>query len=347
MSSSSRRTKRGRVVIAALAVVALPLIAAPAANAATTTGCGAVSVPMTVAGQTGQIAGTLCTPPHARTLQILIHGFTYNRGYWDSPFEPDTYSYVRRAVNAGYATLAIDQLGAGASWHPASAQVTLDNDAAAVHQVVQAARHGAFGTAFNRIALVGHSYGSLTSYVEAGDYRDVDAIVATGAEHQIDQTAAGVLISSLGQATLDPKFTGSGLDSGYVTTSAAGHDVFLNLDDTDPAILPVNENTLRDVGTTEEVDTLAEAVVPSAQSVDRDLDIPVLTINGQQDPFFCVAGSCASDSALAAAERPFYGPNATVVGHVVPGTGHDLNLELSAPQTYGAINDFMREFLPG
>src|ERR1700753_1458448 len=127
MSSSAGRTLWGRVAIAALAVTALPFIAVPAANAATVTMCGAVSVPVTVAGQADHIAGTLCTPPHARTLQILIHGFTYNRSYWDSPFEGDTYSYVRRAVNTGYATLAIDQLGAGTSSHPASAQVTLDN----------------------------------------------------------------------------------------------------------------------------------------------------------------------------------------------------------------------------
>jgi hypothetical protein len=52
--------------------------------------CRPVSVPMTLGGLSGPIAGTLCTPGRTRTLEVLVHGFTYGQYYWDFPYQRDT-----------------------------------------------------------------------------------------------------------------------------------------------------------------------------------------------------------------------------------------------------------------
>jgi hypothetical protein len=67
---------------------------------------------------------------------VLVPGLTYGASYWNFPVDPARYSYVRAATAAGYATLAIDRLGTGASDHPPAAQVTAMSEAFARHDVV-------------------------------------------------------------------------------------------------------------------------------------------------------------------------------------------------------------------
>src|SRR6202012_1165558 len=83
--------------------------------------------------------GTLCVPPgnHHHILQLLVHGGSYNRVYWDFPLDPAHYSYVKWANAAGYATLAVDRIGAGTSSHPTSETVTVEGSANSLHQVIQ------------------------------------------------------------------------------------------------------------------------------------------------------------------------------------------------------------------
>ena len=48
------------------------------------------------------------------TLQVLVHGFTYNHIYWDSrSINGVDYSYARYMADQGYAVLAQDLLGTG------------------------------------------------------------------------------------------------------------------------------------------------------------------------------------------------------------------------------------------
>src|SRR5688572_30365472 len=48
-----------------------------------------------------------------RTLQVAVHGATYDHAYWDFPsVNGENYSYARYMANRGYAVLALDQIGA-------------------------------------------------------------------------------------------------------------------------------------------------------------------------------------------------------------------------------------------
>jgi pimeloyl-ACP methyl ester carboxylesterase len=141
----------------------------------------------------------LCQPtasgPNAKTLQLLLHGGTYNRSYWDFPYDPARYSYVRAANAAGFSTLAIDRVGYGKSTHPISGLVTVQSSAATVHQLITAVRAGELGAMFGRIVLVGHSIGSAVTIREAGTYHDVDAVVVTGLLHHVGAAVPTVLAS--------------------------------------------------------------------------------------------------------------------------------------------------------
>src|SRR6185369_11332382 len=88
------------------------------------------------------VFGELCSRGsiHHKTIQVALHGATYSHLYWDFPFQPETYSYVRRATAAGYAVLDIDRIGIGQSDHPPADAVTIEANGYVVHQIVQALR---------------------------------------------------------------------------------------------------------------------------------------------------------------------------------------------------------------
>lgn len=310
--------------------------------------CTDVRFPVTISdGSVGPIAGRLCVPAGATSIQLLLHGYTYGQYYWDLPFQPSTYSYVNVANQAGYATLNIDRLGVGDSYHPPSVLVTLENNASAVQQVIQALRSGQLdGTAFKKVVLVGHSYGSLTAFLAAGRFQDIDALVVTGASHQMNvvNITTGIVAQS-GPATLDPKFVNSGLDLGYLTTRPGTRSVFHNMQNTDPAVISLDEH-LKQTGTAVELITsLPESVLNAS----RDINVPVLTVNATDEPFFCnglLTADCSSNAALAASERPFYGPGTTLDTLVVPNAGHDVTLSRSAPQTLAVIQDWLSRHVP-
>jgi pimeloyl-ACP methyl ester carboxylesterase len=146
-----------------------------------------------------QLAARLCEPSGASTtagtLLVLVHGITYDRNYWDIP-DPtghtDRYSFVAAALKAKFSTLSVDRIGAGSSSHPLSALVTIDSNAYTVHQLIQAVRSGGIrrtgGRLFDTVVLVGHSYGSWTTWFEATRYDDVDAVVLTGATHGLTRS---------------------------------------------------------------------------------------------------------------------------------------------------------------
>jgi hypothetical protein len=137
-------TVRTVLMLTTVAVVAsgqsvVGAVRTAATGHAAATKCSELRVPVSVPGGSGPIAGTLCQPPGATTVQLLVHGYTYGRYYWAMPQVTETYSYAWGANLAGYATFALDRIGIGASWHPPSPLITYDSNVSAVHQVVRCA----------------------------------------------------------------------------------------------------------------------------------------------------------------------------------------------------------------
>lgn len=134
------------------------------------------------------------------TVQLLVHGATYNHLYWNFPHGNGCYSYVEGATAAGYATFDIDRVGDGSSSHPPSSQLDTNAGAVALHDAVTALRAGAVdGDAFQHVIMVGHPLGSAEAWIEAARYHDPDAVIITGALH-----ALGANVAEL-QADLYPR----------------------------------------------------------------------------------------------------------------------------------------------
>lgn len=291
-----------------------------------------------------EIAAELCVPSDITrdTVLLTVHGITYSSLYWDFPYQPETYSFVRHANAAGYATLNFDRLGSRDSDRPLSVLVTPDVQAYVHHQLVEALRSGEFGHAWSRVVLVGHSLGSVLSIKQAATYHDVDGLVVTGFMHGYGAGFAELLLS-LYPAALDPRFAGLGLDLGYMTTQPGTRGSGLyHLANADPAVVALDEQT-KELGAAGEIVSfpLVNTALTSVQ-----IDVPVLSIIGTYDSIFCGLGPCGTLLSSTTLEPLSYGPAAELKMVVVPNAGHDLNLQKNAPVTYAAILDWIDKRFP-
>ena len=280
-----------------------------------------------------QIYGRLCLPPGQppKVLQVLVHGSTYDHAYWDFPGFAGRYSYTRFQNKAGYATLAIDQLGVGRSSHPPGDLVSLRAMATALHDVVTAARTGTLDVQFDSVVLVGHSYGSFTSWLEAGTYQDVDGVLATGASHSIGPVAAEEFYSHSRPAQLDPVTAPNvpARDVGYLSIPGV-RPLFYHLPNADPEVIE------RDEATRSEFPAGGFSDTELYLAATRNIKVPVLEVNGRLDAVFCAQGGggsstdCATDATLHDSESPSFSPDAQLETTVVPNAGHSLNLHYNA-----------------
>ncbi|HKV09972.1 MAG TPA: alpha/beta hydrolase [Thermoanaerobaculia bacterium] len=287
------------------------------------------------------VFGVLCSRGslQQKTILVTLHGATYSHLYWDWPVEPQTYSYVRRATAAGYAVLNLDRIGIGQSDHPPAASVTIAANAHVVHQIVQELRGGdrvvpSFGRIqAERVALVGHSLGSVISIEEAATYGDVDGVVLTGVSHTVTEHLNEVF-GVLYPANLDPLFAGRSIPDGYLTTLPGNRGVFYYLPSAAPLVVAIDEQTKETV-TTAELDTAFPALALST-----GVHVPVFSIVGDLDLAFCAGTSCTASGSLAN-EPAFYPADACTETAVIAGAGHDLNLHVQAPLAYDAILDWL------
>jgi pimeloyl-ACP methyl ester carboxylesterase len=128
-----------------------------------------------------------------RTLQVLVHGFSYNHTYWDTKRINDVdYSYAQFMANQGFDVLALDLLGTGASSVPDGDLIHINESASALAQVLTSLRskkNNPINEGFQNIALVGHSVGTVTAVFTLGMHPDAaEVLVATGwsyAPHEV------------------------------------------------------------------------------------------------------------------------------------------------------------------
>jgi pimeloyl-ACP methyl ester carboxylesterase len=275
------------------------------------------------------------------TVQLLVHGATYNHLYWNFPYGRGYYSYVDAATAAGYATFDVDRVGEGNSSHPPSAGLDLTAGAVALHDAVTALRSGAAdGHAFQHVIMVGHSIGSSEAWLEAARYHDVDAVIVTAALHAFSPNI-GALEGDLYPAVDDPAFAGSSLDPGYLTTQPSTRgSLFYDPQTADPGVIVTDE---ANKGTATGAELGAAAAILSAPPIQQpsyQISVPVLSVVGEDDALFCTGVTeynCASTKSVQSFESQYYAPAAHLRVVVIPDTGHDLALSTTAPLTDAAM----------
>jgi pimeloyl-ACP methyl ester carboxylesterase len=282
-----------------------------------------------------KMGGTLCRPegqPMPRTVQLLVHGATYTRTAWNWPQNPATYSYVQDAVNAGYATFAVDRLGHGESTHTPASTLTIQAGSTALHGVVTQLRNGTIGgTPFSKVVWVGHSLGAVHGYDYGGRYSDINAFVLSGSAHFIKQSWLNLITTSLQPA--DPS-------SGYLTTIPGRRDdLFYNTATADPAVITQDE-ALKDTITLAEVNSALPLVTVSpANSPTQNITVPVLIPMAQFDNLVCGGpdGITCTSTSIRNLELPYYTHAPSVTAQVTSGSGHQLSQHPTAPTAHSAI----------
>ena len=339
-------TVAATVVTAALAAAAVTPAASAHAGGLPAPTCAAYTLPVRIAdpGPADQTMwGQLCYRGDREpgTVQLLVHGATYNHLYWNFPYGNGYYSYVDAATAAGYATFDIDGIGAGNSSHPPSSGITVYAAAVALHDAVTALRTGGVdGHPFQRVIIVGHSLGSAEAWIEAGTYHDVAGVIITGALHALSPAGLGALEAAVYPAADDPKFAESGLDPGYLTTLPGTREsVFYDPATASPAVVAADEaNKDTTTGT-----LLAGAAIlgePPTDQPSYQITVPVLAVVGEDDSLFCTgvtAYNCAEPASVQAFEAQYYSAATHLKVVVIPDTGHDLALSTTAPLTDAAM----------
>lgn len=334
-------------VFAAGCVAAGALLLPASSSAAVAQRCTAYTIPVRIADPgpaAERLWGELCYPAggQPRTVQLLVHGNTYDHRYWDFPVGHGYYSYVRAATAGGYATFDVDRVGSGRSSHPPSDRLDWTAGAVALHDVIGALRAGRLdGHAFDRVIWVGHSAGSFHAWIEIPRYHDVDgAILTSGGLDTSNLAHDRVWLADMYPAADDPKFANSGLDSGYFTTRPGMRaDMFYYPATADPAVVSADE-AAKDVFSTKPT-----ASVP----VPHQIRVPVLLVVGQKDFVMCdgvTKYDCTRPGTVRAFESAYYPPEARLQVATVPLTGHDLALSTTAPATDAVMLHWARATVP-
>lgn len=288
------------------------------------------------------ISGTFCYPKHtgaANAVDVLVHGATYDRYYWDSGFNFPDYSYVNRTLQAGRAVFYYDRLGVGKSSPLPSTSVTMYTDAYVLHQII-----AHFKPAFPVVNLIGHSYGSRIATLEAAEYNDVSRLVLTDSIHAVGPTvASGDIANKMYTANQDPKFADQNLDDGWITTQPGARGIFYDTATADPNEIAYDDAHKSIFSSTQWREGLQIGNEPAGSNVSNSITAPVLLILGQEDSLYCgLALDCSDPANVMNLEKPYYTSAASLDVKVIPDTGHDLALHPSASTSFAAINDWLR-----
>src|SRR5438132_12693215 len=115
----------------------------------------------------GHISGPEATLTRgtARTITVYLFGYEAGEWNWDLKGVPG-YDYAAEMAKRGQVSLTLDELGYGASGHPANGNETCQGaEADIAHQIIQKLRHGEYalgedpGIAFSKVVLAGHDVG--------------------------------------------------------------------------------------------------------------------------------------------------------------------------------------------
>jgi pimeloyl-ACP methyl ester carboxylesterase len=139
----------------------------------------------------GHVSGPQAALATGRADLITVYLFGYEAGEWNWDLKGvPGYDYAAEVAKMGQVSLTLDELGYGASGHPANGNETCQGaEADTIHQIVQKLRKGEYTLEdsptikFSRVVLAGHDIGGEVAEIEAYSYKDVDGLmVVTFAE---------------------------------------------------------------------------------------------------------------------------------------------------------------------
>lgn len=266
--------------------------------------------------------------PSGKLLQVAIHGISYDRRYWDVPsFNGTAYSYAEYMAAKGDVVLAIDQLGAGQSSRPDGDFLGLDETARSIAALVSDLRspHNPLGVAFERIVLVGQSFGGLTAVRAQAATACANGVVVTGWLH--GAPPAG-----------DPKDFEPFFAEPYVLLPPPMRQaIFYHPEGSDADLVAFDSAELNGPFTRAQFRDLIIASTTAPSSVfAAEVHVPVLVQVGRSDVL--MAGSNVARDAR------HYTASRAVTAIELPNAGHNLALHENAAEGWGYIDRWLARY---
>ncbi|KAL8787600.1 MAG: hypothetical protein Q9195_007688 [Heterodermia aff. obscurata] len=269
-------------------------------------------------------------------LQILIHGSTYTKEYWDHGAWNDansSYSWRMAANSAGYATLAIDKLGSGASSHPDPVlDVQLPLQMETIHAVIKQIKSGkAVVPKSGTYIFVGHASGSSLGASLAQTYPDdIDALVLTGYSSGSSANTSLILAQQYEPAAISDSKRFGNLSYGYLLgNSLEARTTALYYEGHYDPTIPPNDYSSRGVQAIGERFSLGPKTVPAFQG-------KVLVLTGANDQVVCGSTPARQCSLVPDAVMNVNASFSSSTGfeYYIPQTGRNVNWHYKAPVTF-------------
>lgn len=263
---------------------------------------------------------------NAGSLQILVHGATSSRWYWDPEVLPEKYSYVNAATARGLATLNLDLVGYGRSSHPLGTELGFDLHAATICWAATHARTDLAGFSWQTIVGVGHSLGAGVLMVAMNNDADLSAAVLTGISHERKPTTPVTVVG----AESDPLFQQRRV-GGYVTFPSGSRTDSYHLPSTDPAVLLADE-AHRDVLGVADIEDFMKVIEAKCKA-----RIPLLIALGSEDSVYIAR----DDEDFRSTESEWYPLAPSIDFRVYADIGHSINLHATSDRAVRDILDWV------
>ncbi|GAA1517120.1 alpha/beta fold hydrolase [Nocardioides humi] len=277
----------------------------------------------------GVLAGHYFAPRAEPTgvLLVAVHGGTYDHRYWNAPSVGGVrYSFAEDMTARGHGVVAVDQLGVAASRVADPDAVTIAAAAEAISALVARARSElADQLRLRRVALLGHSIGSIVSVWTQATHHPADLLVTTGIGHvplEDDESpfGPGVLEEALQHPWVD-------------LPPAARKRAFYDPRTADPAVVELDNASLRSVFPRQLLlDAVGATTGPELSRVDR-VEGPVCVVLADRDPI--------APAALADRETAPWAATGDVEVHKVSETGHCYNLHPTNVVSWDIVHDYV------
>jgi pimeloyl-ACP methyl ester carboxylesterase len=133
----------------------------------------------------GHISGPQSALASGSAHRITVYLFGYDSGEWNWNLKGvPGYDYAAEMAKQGQVSLTFDEVGYGASGHPANGNETCQGaEAGMTHQIIQKLRKGEYtlgehpGLQFSTVVLAGHDVGGEVAEMEAYSYKDINGLI--------------------------------------------------------------------------------------------------------------------------------------------------------------------------
>jgi pimeloyl-ACP methyl ester carboxylesterase len=231
----------------------------------------------------GHVSGPQAALASGKAHLITVYLFGYEAGEWNWDLKVPEYDYAAEVAKMGQVSLTLDELGYGASGHPANGNETCQGaEADTIHQIVQKLRKGEYTLEdsptikFSTVVLAGHDVGGEVAEIEAYSYKDIDGLMLVTFAEQgftpyIVERATVAAFQTCGEST-----------TGYVHFISDEEFRTLLFYNADPRVIEAAD-AQRNPNPCGLIRSTPPAILVDNRVHDSEIQVPVLIVFGNND----------------------------------------------------------------